>query len=205
MVCHLKLITLLCEYDFKSIDNNQVKIMQQPQQYFLNDNGIFPNNILPVLYYPNALRLPSLFSSRYAKNIFEKNGWSNTWRNGIYTYHHYHSVTHEAMAIIRGKTRIQLGGDDGVELTVQKGDVLIIPAGVAHKNLGNEKDAIAIGGYPRGKDYDMNYGKPGERPGTDNKIKKLSVPSTDPLLGKANGVPKIWKPARQKRVGKKNG
>ena len=178
--------------------------MQQPQQYFLNDNGIFPNSILPVLYYSNALQLPPLFSCRHVKNIFEKNNWTNRWRNGIHTYHHYHSVTHEAMAIIRGKTAIQLGGDDGIELTIQKGDVLVIPAGVAHKNLGNEKDAIAIGGYPGGRDYDMNYGKPGERPGTDNKIKKLPVPSTDPLLGKTNGVPRIWKTVRQRRKGKKN-
>jgi len=176
----------------------------KPNQYFLNDNRIFPNNILPVLYYPNALQLPPLFSARHVKNIFQKNGWTNTWRNGIYTYHHYHSVTHEAMAIIRGKTRIQLGGDEGIELTIQKGDVLVIPAGVAHKNLGNEKDAIAIGGYPGGKDYDMNYGKPEERPAADSNIKKLPVPSTDPLLGKANGVPKIWKTGRQQRVGKKN-
>lgn len=152
----------------------------KPKKYFLNDNRIFPNNILPVLYYPNALQLPSLFSSRQIKNMFEKNDWTNTWRNGIYTYHHYHSVSHEAMAIIRGKTTIQLGGDDGIELTIQKGDVLVIPAGVAHKNLGNEKDAIAIGGYPAGRDYDIKYGKPGERPGTDNNIKKLPVPFTDP-------------------------
>ena len=178
--------------------------MQQPQQYFLIDNGIFPNNILPVLYYSNALQLPPLFSSRHVKILFEKNNWTNSWRNGIYTYHHYHSVTHEAMAIIRGKTAIQLGGDDGIELTIQKGDVLVIPAGVAHKNLGNEKDAIAIGGYPGGRDYDINYGKSGERPGTDNNVIKLPVPSTDPLLGKANGVPKIWKTVRQRRAGRKN-
>jgi len=79
----------------------------------------------------------------------------------------------------------------------------VIPAGVAHKNLGNEKDVIVIGGYPGGKDYDMNYGKPEERPAADNNIKKLPVPSTDPLLGKANGVPKIWKSGRQKPGKKK--
>ena len=173
--------------------------MQQPEQYFVKDNGIFPNSILPVLYYRNGLKLPSLFSAMHVKNIFEKNDWSNNWRNGIYTYHHYHSITHEVVGIIRGKTILQLGGDDGIELNIQKGDVLVIPAGVAHKNLGNEKDAIAIGAYPGGRDYDMNYGKPGERPATDNNISKLPVPSTDPLFGKASGVPKIWKIARQRR------
>jgi uncharacterized protein YjlB len=99
---------------------DEIKVMQQPQQYFINDDGIFPNSILPVLYYPNALQLPLLFSAMHVKNIFEKNDWGNTWRSGIYTYHHYHSITHEAMAIIKGKTILQLGGDNGIELTVQK-------------------------------------------------------------------------------------
>ncbi len=171
--------------------------MQQPQQYFISANGIFPNNILPVLYYPGGLELPLLFSAMHVKKIFEKNDWGNNWRNGIYTYHHYHSITHEVMAIITGKTRLLLGGDNGLELTVQKGDILVIPAGVAHKNLWNEKDVIAIGGYPGGKNYDMNYGNPGERPAADNNIKKLPIPFTDPLFGNANGLPKIWKTARQ--------
>jgi len=173
--------------------------MNQPQQYIIDDNGIFPNSILPVLYYPSALKLPLLFSAMHVKSIFEKNDWTNNWRNGIYTYHHYHSVTHETMAVIRGETKLQLGGDNGIELMIRKGDVLVIPAGVAHKNLGGEKDVIVVGGYPGGKDYDMNYGKPGERPGVDNNIRKLPIPSTDPVLGKAQGVPKIWKIARQRR------
>jgi len=173
--------------------------MNQPQQYIIDDNGIFPNSMLPVLYYPSALKLPLLFSAMHVKSIFEKNDWTNNWRNGIYTYHHYHSVTHEAMAVIRGETKLQLGGDNGIELMIRKGDVLVIPAGVAHKNLGGEKDVIVVGGYPGGKDYDMNYGKPGERPGVDNNIRKLPIPSTDPVLGKAQGVPKIWKIARQRR------
>ena len=178
--------------------------MHQPQQYFIKDDGIFPNSILPVLYYPDSLKLPPLFSSRHVKNIFEKTGWTNNWRSGIYTYHHYHSTTHEVMAIIRGKTTIQLGGDNGIKLTIKKGDVLVVPAGVAHKNLGNEKDAIAIGGYPGGRNHDMNYGNPEERPATDNKIKKLPVPSNDPLFGKSIGLSKIWRTARQKERGKKS-
>ena len=46
--------------------------MQQPQQYFINDNGIFPNSIFPVLYYPNGLQLPLLFSAMHVKIYSEK-------------------------------------------------------------------------------------------------------------------------------------
>jgi len=45
--------------------------------------------------------------------------------------------------------------------------MLLIPAGVAHCNLGKKKDVICIGGYPGARDYDMKYGKPKERPAAD--------------------------------------
>ena len=38
----------------------------------------------------------------------------------------------------------------------------------------------------------------------DNKIKKLPVPSNDPLFGKSIGLSKIWRAARQKERGKKS-
>lgn len=153
------------------------------RKYFIADNGTFPNSHLPVLHYPKALRLPFLFPAHYARNIFKKNGWTNNWRNGIYTFMHYHSNTHEAMAVIHGATSLLLGGDAGKQVTVGKGDVIILPAGVAHKNLGNEKDVICIGGYPEGRDFDMNYGKPGERPDADNNIRMAPFPVADPVFG----------------------
>jgi uncharacterized protein YjlB len=161
------------------------------REYLLNDNGVFPNSKLPVLHYLKVLQLPSLFPARHIKKLFQKNGWTNNWRNGIYTYNHYHSVTHEAMGVIKGQTTLLIGGDNGKEITIEKGDVIIIPAGVAHKNLGKEKDVICIGGYPGGRDFDMNYGKAGERPQTDCNIALLPVPETDPVYG-SEGLVKIW-------------
>lgn len=164
----------------------------QPEQYILKDNGIFPNSNLTVLHYKKVLNLPFLFPGLAIRRLFRKNGWTNNWRNGIYTCHHYHSVTHEAMAVCKGRTTLQLGGENGPTLQFEKGDVIIIPAGVAHKNLGKEKDVICIGGYPEGKDYDMNYGKPGERPHTDNNIADLPVPAKDPVYGAGAGLTEIW-------------
>jgi uncharacterized protein YjlB len=86
-----------------------------------------------------------------------------------------------------------LGGEQGVTLFVEEGDVLIIPAGVAHMNLGEEKDVICVGGYPDGKDYDMNYGKKSERPATDENIASVTLPLTDPVFGKKDGLLKLWK------------
>lgn len=162
------------------------------REYFLKDDSIFPNSDLPVLYYPQILKPPFLFPGRHVKQLFQSNGWANNWRHGIYTYHHYHSITHEAMGVIKGSTTLLLGGEGGIDITIHKGDIIVIPAGVAHKNLCKESDVTCIGGYPDGRDYDMNYGKPGERPGTDKNIAVVPLPDSDPFYGRGEGLTRIW-------------
>jgi uncharacterized protein YjlB len=165
----------------------------KPKQYFVKDDGIFPNNSLPIIYYPKVLELPMLFSALSIRRLFQKNNWGNNWKQGIYTYHHYHSITHEVLGVCKGETLLQLGGEEGITLFIEEGDVIIIPAGVAHMNLGKEDDVICVGGYPNGKDYDMNYGRKGERPGTDENIGAVPLPETDPVFGEKKGVTKIWR------------
>ncbi|MCW3087455.1 MAG: cupin protein [Sediminibacterium sp.] len=163
--------------------------------YLLHDNGQFPNSKLPVIHHKNAIDLPFFRSAHAIEKIFEENGWTNNWDSGIYTYHHYHSITHEAFGVYKGRALLLLGGENGKHVVIQKGDVIIIPAGVAHKNMGKEEDALCIGGYPEGKDFDMNYGNPGERPQTDLNIAGVPIPSTDPVFGMDSGLVELWKQA----------
>ena len=58
---------------------------------------------------------------------------------------------------------------------------------------GNENDVVCVGAYPNGSDYDMNYGRPGERPLTDGHIRKVPLPETDPVYGRRHGLPEIWR------------
>jgi uncharacterized protein YjlB len=160
--------------------------------YQVKDNGIFPNSLLPVLHYKGVLKLPAVFGALFVKQLFKKNNWSNSWKYGIFEYHHYHSITHEVLGICAGQTNLLLGGDDGTELHVKKGDVLIIPAGVAHKNLGKEQQVTCVGAYPNGMSYDINYGKVGERPQTDRNIRKVPRPDADPVFGNKGGINKYW-------------
>lgn len=162
------------------------------QKFYLKDDGIFPNSNLPVLYYPGVLLLPGLFPAGEVKDMFSHNDWKNAWQAGIYTFQHYHSNTHEVLGVVRGETTVQLGGDNGVTLKIQKGDVLILPAGTAHKNLGDENAVVCVGAYPKGKEYDMFYGQAGERPAVDENLKKLKVPDHDPVFGTQGGVLKYW-------------
>jgi len=162
------------------------------EQIFLEDDRKFPNNSLPALFYRGALKLPGLFPAFFLRKFFKQNGWSNSWKFGIYEYHHYHSITHEVLGVISGKTTLLLGGENGVKINIARGDVIIIPAGVAHKNLGKQNDVVCVGAYPEGMDYDMNYGNAGERPQTDWNIKKVPLPSADPVYGSKGGITRYW-------------
>lgn len=163
------------------------------ETYYLKDDGRFPNNRLPLLLYKGALELPILFPSEHIKKIFAQNNWRNAWKNGIFEYHHYHSITHEVLGVYKGSASLQLGGENGTIVKVEKGDVLIIPAGVAHKNLDKQNKIKCVGAYPDGREYDMNYGNLGERPQTDKNISKVPVPSLDPVFGLQGGIKNYWK------------
>ncbi len=76
---------------------------------------------------------------------------------------------------------------------VTAGDVLIIPAGVAHKNLGATADLGVVGAYDRGREWDMNYGKPGERPNADVKIARVPLPQMDPVYGAHGPLLEKWR------------
>jgi len=67
------------------------------------------------------------------EDLFEANSWGDTWRDGIYSYVHYHSRIHEVLGIARGKGRVRFGGNKGRIFTLKAGDVAILPAGTGHQ------------------------------------------------------------------------
>lgn len=159
----------------------------------LTDDGTFPNNErLPALVYKSAIDLAPDAAARSFEETFRRNQWGGSWRNGIYSYHHYHSTAHEVLGVARGTARVQLGGPDGPAFEVEAGDVIVIPAGVAHKNLGSSKDFLVVGAYPEGQDFDMNYGKPEERPRADKNIEQTPLPKADPVYGDDGPLIQHW-------------
>ena len=79
-----------------------------PESLPFADDGTFPNSRLPALLYRRAFA-PSADADR----LMAAHGWTNSWRNGIYPYTHYHSTSHEALAIVAGSATVQLGGRRG--------------------------------------------------------------------------------------------
>ncbi len=71
--------------------------------------------------------------------------------------------------------------------------MVIIPAGVGHKNCGASRDFAVLGAYPAGQKWDMCYGKPGERPQTDQNIARVQLPEGDPVYGAGGPLLERWK------------
>jgi uncharacterized protein YjlB len=159
----------------------------------LADNGVFPNNAsCPLLVYPQALALSGSDPAALFETRFTNNHWPAAWRNGVYAFHHYHSTAHEVLGIFSGSARVQFGGENGVVLGVKAGDVVVIPAGVSHKNLGASRDFGVVGAYPKAQNWDMQYGKPGERPAADERIAQVAMPKSDPVFGADGPLSALW-------------
>ena len=126
------------------------------------------------------------------KKTLSGHGWINSWDNGIYPFHHYHSNTHEVLVIYSGNCQAIIGGDNGKKILLEKGDVLIIPAGVSHKNEKSSSDFKCIGAYPFKINYNMKYGRPDEFPEVIEQINQVSLPKLDPVFGKKGPLLTFW-------------
>lgn len=176
-----------------------VEIAASPQvsAQMLQGKGGIPNNPkLPLLILEQVLKLPAGNPPEFIERLFADNHWTGSWRGSIYTYHHYHSTAHEVLAVYSGNASIQFGGPEGINRKLRSGDVVIIPAGVAHKNLGASSDFAVVGAYPEGQEWDLCYGAPGERPATDENIAKVPLPKSDPVFGATGPLLEHWTVSR---------
>ncbi|WP_261664197.1 cupin domain-containing protein [Deinococcus sp. Marseille-Q6407] len=115
-------------------------------------SGQAPNNQLAARLYPAALT--DLAPEAVRQHLLERD-WSGSWQGGIYPFHHYHSTAHEALAVLRGQAQVILGGAGGPQLTVQAGDVLLLPAGTGHCCPSHSADFGVMGAYAGGREWDL--------------------------------------------------
>lgn len=153
------------------------------------DDGVFPNSRLPLLIYPRAL---VTVGPEAMEKLFAANGWPPAWRSSIFTYHHYHSTAHECLGIAAGEATVMFGGPKGSAFQVAPGDVIVIPAGVAHRRLSSSTGFLVVGAYPPGQNWDLLRGEPGERPEADMNIANVPLPESDPVGGKQGPLRRAW-------------
>lgn len=79
----------------------------------------------------------------------------------MYSTTHFHSTTHEVLCIASGRARLCFGGEDNQDL-----------------DSGFEM----VGSYPKGKDWDMCYGREDEKANIEA-IKDLAWFDKDPIYG----------------------
>ena len=158
----------------------------------IQPNGNIPNSELPLLIYRRAVRLQSDDPASVFEKLFEANGWTGSWRDGVYDYHHYHSTAHEVLGVYEGNATVNFGGEGGPITKVWPGDVIIIPAGVSHKNLGGSPDFGVVGAYPKGQKVDTHHGKPEELAKAEANIAQVPMPEQDPVEGGDGALRRYW-------------
>jgi uncharacterized protein YjlB len=137
----------------------------------------------PLLIYHSAF--PSASASQIESHLTFVGVVTPQWRYTMYSDSHFHSTTHEVLAIASGSAKCCFGGEQNperVEPVLSKGDVVVIPAGVSHRLLEDYGGFQMVGSYPTGKHWDMCYGRAGE----EQKVKSIGTLgwfSKDPLYG----------------------
>jgi uncharacterized protein YjlB len=166
-----------------------------PVTHMFTDDGRIPNNpSLPLVLYRGAIDLAgSPDPEKLIEKTFAKNGWGDMWRNGIYPYAHYHSMIHEAMGLARGRATVRFGGENGEEIEIVPGDVVILPAGTGHQCLTHTRELVVIGAYPQSGKYDLCRATKAEHAKAVASIRKVPLPATDPAFGPKGPLVTLWR------------
>jgi uncharacterized protein YjlB len=158
------------------------------------DDGRIPNNpALPFIVYRATIDLAgSSEPEKLIETTFASNGWGDMWRDGVYSYVHYHSMIHEAMGVARGSAVVRFGGAKGERIEISPGDVAILPAGTGHQCLRQSADFVVVGAYPPSGKYNLCRGSKAEYVKAIVTIPKVPLAATDPVFGPNGPLVALW-------------
>lgn len=164
----------------------------KPLSFVFEDDGLVPNNPLPLLVYKSAIDVAVRDPEAAIEAVFGANGWGQMWRNGIFDYQHYHATVHEALGVARGRALVLFGGEQGEAIEITAGDVAVLPAGTGHKRVFGSHDLSVVGAYPPGLQMQVTRPTPENYRKALTLIPKVKLPSSDPLYGANGPLMKAW-------------
>jgi uncharacterized protein YjlB len=165
----------------------------EPLSFVFKDDGLVPNNPLPLLVYKGAVDVANDHPEKTIEGLFGANGWGAMWRNGVYDYVHYHATVHEVLGVARGRARVRFGGNSGKELEIMAGDVAILPAGTGHQCVYASPDFCVVGAYPPGPPMQITRPTPENHAKALKTIPEVKVPKTDPVRGEDGPLVTLWR------------
>jgi len=183
------------------IDLESLRRRRKAHTFYFKDDGIVPNHPRwPVVVYRSAAALPTEFDpAAIFEDLFQRNSWGRSWRDGIYDYMHYHSRIHEVLAIARGSGKVQFGGKRGRAFTLKAGDVAVLPAGTGHQCLRASEDFLVVGAYPPDGTYDECTGSE-DHVRAIKDIRDVAKPRKDPVYGGRGPLLELWTASRRART-----
>jgi uncharacterized protein YjlB len=165
----------------------------EPLTFVFADDGLVPNNPMPLLVYRQAIAVDNAHPEKTIEGLFGANGWGAMWRNGVYDYLHYHATVHEALGVARGHARVRFGGDHGQALEISAGDAVVLPAGTGHQCLAASRDFSVVGAYPPGPPMQITRPTPENHKKALDTIPAVKLPKTDPVMGAEGPLVRLWK------------
>ncbi|KAL5342057.1 hypothetical protein BJX70DRAFT_386464 [Aspergillus crustosus] len=179
--------------------------MTSVDTYLLPPTPHAPNSLLPVLHYRNVL--PQPLNEETVTKFLTTHQWEKRGTWGHIPIRHFHPNSHECYGIFQGSSRLLLGvgGSDqtgGVEISVQAGDVIVLPAGTAHSCARSSHNYRYIGVYP--KDCPRWRNEMGSKPINLNALReesgKVASPEEDPVYGAGGPLIQLWKRTEKPRL-----
>jgi len=164
--------------------------MSGPETIRLDMPG-WSNPSLSVLVYRGGVPVADAVA---VEAMLESTAWPPGWRNGVYPFHHFHSTAHEALACVTASATLRLGGPDGLDVRIEAGDLLVLPAGTGHRRVEASADFLLVGAYPEGQDWDVR--REAADAADEARIAAVPMPTADPAYGAGGPLAHLWRTAK---------